>query len=77
MNTKPLSGGELLIAIDTICRRKRTANIVPAHALRVADIFKELKQYPQSEIDRVLGELKRAKQVIGRHTVNDVGIEIV
>lgn len=77
MSEKTLSRGELMIAIDTICLRKRTANVVPSHALRVADIFKELKQYPQSEIDRVLRELLNMKRIVTHRTANDVGIEIV
>lgn len=77
MKTKSLHTAELFIAIQNIERRKRAENIVPSHALRVADIFKELKQYPQSEIDRVLRELLNMKRIATHRTANDVGIETV
>ncbi len=70
-----LNPNELYLAIDTIQRRKRTKGEVPDHALRVKDIFPELRKYPQAEVDRVLRELLNAKRIACHRTANDVGIE--
>jgi reverse gyrase len=73
MNEK-LHPSELEIAIANIQRRKRAARIVPAHALMVKEIFKEVK-YPASEIREVLRELCRAGRITYEETPNDVGFK--
>ena len=72
---KTLHIAECFIAIQNIERRKREANITPPHVLRVTDLFKELKQYPEHEIDMVLRELLNMKRIEAGRTINDTWIK--
>ncbi len=67
---------EVELAIMVIQRRKRAANIVPDHALMVADIFKELKKNAPDDIRAALRELTLTGRVIYHPTANDVAFEI-
>lgn len=73
--SEKLNNNELYLTIDTIQRRKRTAGIVPDHCLRVADLFKELKKYPTSEIDAALRELKDAGRIEAGGSISDTWIK--
>lgn len=73
--TTNLHPTELYLAIDAIRRRKKDNGIIPDYALRIKDIFPELRKYPQSEIDRVLRGLLDAGRIKTHRAANDVGIE--
>jgi hypothetical protein len=66
---------ELYITIQNIEHRKSESGIVPTHALRIADIFKELKKYSTDEIDGVLRELLDAGRIEAGQTINDTWIK--
>lgn len=69
-----LHTAEVYLAIDNICRRKRTAGIVPDHCLRT-ELFKELKKHPPREIDLKLRELKDAGRIEAGRTIGDTWIK--
>lgn len=74
---KTLQIAECFIAIQNIERRKREAKIEPAHVLRIADLFKELKQYSETEIDKVLRELLNAKRIEAGRTISDTWVKTI
>ncbi len=65
---------EVYLAIESIRRRKESAGVRPTYTLRVADLFKELKQCSTDEIDKALRELLNAGRIEAGRTINDVWV---
>jgi len=66
---------DLLAVIAEIQHRKRERRIVPDHALRVSEIFKEMKNYTAGEIDGALRELVNEGKIKAGRTATDTWIK--